>query len=285
MNYHSPGVLNQSKIFLYNAGTRARSLFYYLLCIGHYSCTSEYLVARQRYNSFLLLYTLQGEGYVLSGGEYLSVKPGCIAFIDCYQAHTYKAGENGWEMLWMHIDGADIRNWYSHLSRSGEPIVFFLPSPFVIERTIWQLYESFVKKDPVNEARMSQMISNILTELYIARFANEPKTEVDVLDEVLTYISTHIEQPISVQELAERAHLSPFHFSRVFKQNTGFPPYEYILARRIENAKYLLVTTDFSIKKVAVCCGFRSASSFCTHFKKRVGVSPLVYRRSDQVNG
>lgn len=278
MNYHSLGVLEPSKIFLYSTSSRARSLFYYLLCIGHYHCNAEYLVARKRYDSFLLIYTLSGSGYVLQGGEYRPVGMGSIALLDCYQAHTYKASEEGWEILWMHVDGPLLRSWFNVLSEGGEPVIQLLPSAYVVERNLYQIFSVFDKQETINEARISQLITNVMTELYLARFAGEKTPSVDAIEEVLTYISMHIEQPLSVEDLAMRANLSPYYFSRLFKQRTGFSPHEYMLNHRVENAKYLLCTTDFPIEKVASCCGFSTASSFYTNFKKRVGSSPLQYR-------
>jgi len=284
MNYHSPGVLEHSKIYLYSASSRARSLFYYLLCIGHYHCSSEYLVARQRYDSFLLIYTLSGSGYVMQDGEYTLVGTGSIALLDCYQAHSYKASAKGWEILWMHIDGPTLRSWFSALSQAGEPVIQLLPSSYVVERNLNQVFTVFDKQEAVNEARLSQLITNVLTELYLARFAGEKTTSVDAIGEVLTYISMHIEQPLSVEDLARRANLSTYYFSRLFKQNTGFSPHEYMLNHRVANAKYLLRTTDFPIKKIASCCGFGTVSAFCTNFKNRVGDSPLRYREGEKRN-
>lgn len=279
MNYHSPGVLEHSKIYLYNASCRARSLFYYLLCIGHFQCNAEYLVARQKYDSFLLLYTLSGSGYVQRKGSSELVGPNSIVLLDCYQAHSYQASEQGWEILWMHIDGHNLRKWFSYLSEDGDPLVLMPPSPYVIERALYQLFDVFDKKEMVNEARISQMITNVLTELYLARFDDEGTSSSDVIEEVITYISMHIEQPLSVKDLANRANLSEFYFSRLFKQRTGCSPHEYVLCLRVENAKYLLRTTNFLIKKVASVCGFSTVSSFCSHFKKRVGMSALDYRQ------
>lgn len=283
MNYHSPGVLEHSKIFLYSASSQAHSLFYYLLCIGHYHCSEEYLVARQRYDSFLLIYTLSGSGYVSQEGECRSVGVGCLVLLDCYQAHTYRASQEGWEILWMHIDGPLMRNWFSLLSPTREPVVVnLLPSSYIVERNMRQIFSVFDEQKSVNEARLSQLITSVLTELYLAMFSGEKTTSVDAIGEVLTYISMHIERPLSVEELAKRANLSPYYFSRIFKQNTGFSPYDYILNQRVENAKYLLRTTDFPIKKIASCCGFGTLSSFCTNFKKRVGDSPLRYREGEE---
>lgn len=183
----------------------------------------------------------------------------------------------------MHIDGPTLRSWFSALSLGGEPVIQLLPSAYVVERNLYQIFSVFdKKKETVNEARISQLITNVMTELYLARFAGEKTSSVDAIEEVLTYISMHIEQSLSVEDLAKRANLSPYYFSRLFKQSTGFSPHEYMLNHRVANAKYLLRTTDFPIKKVASCCGFSTASSFCTNFKKRVGSSPLQYREGGE---
>jgi AraC-like DNA-binding protein len=215
-------------------------------------------------------------------GEYTLVGSGSVVLLDCYQAHTYKASSQGWEILWMHIDGPMMRSWFNTLSQSGEPVIQLLPSSYVVERTLYQILAVFDKQEAVNEARLSQLITNVLTELYLARFAGEKTPSVDAIGEVLTYISMHIEQPLRVEDLARRANLSVYYFSRLFKQNTGFSPHEYLLNHRVANAKYLLRTTDFPIKKIAFCCGFGTVSAFCTTFKKRVGDSPLHYREGEK---
>ncbi len=178
----------------------------------------------------------------------------------------------------MHMDGKGMRSMYDEITDQGEKILLTVPNPFLVERNLLQIYELFDQRKRINEARISQFITNILTELYIARNSAEATEAADRIEDILTYISMHIDQPISVEDLSDQAHLSPYYFSRLFKQNTGFSPHEYITNHRISNAKFLLRTTDFSIKKIALCCGYPNVSGFCTNFRKHTQASPLQYR-------
>ena len=100
------------------------------------------------------------------------------------------------------------------------------------------------------------------------------------LDNVIDYIQTYLELNLGIGELADLLGLSPFYFSRLFKESTGFTPYQYISGQRMERAKQLLQNTDIAIAEIALRCGFSSQSSFSTAFRKAVGVTPKAYRIS-----
>jgi AraC family transcriptional regulator len=81
-----------------------------------------------------------------------------------------------------------------------------------------------------------------------------------------------------LSQLAEVVRLSPFHFSRAFKQSFGLPPLRYVTSRRIERAKTLL-TGDTSITQVGLAVGFGETSSFTTAFRRHTGITPTAFRR------
>jgi AraC-like DNA-binding protein/quercetin dioxygenase-like cupin family protein len=81
---------------------------------------------------------------------------------------------------------------------------------------------------------------------------------------------------ISLQELADVARLSPFHFQRVFRRELGVSPHEYLIQVRIRKAREYL-ETGVSTAQVAVDTGFVDQSHFTRHFKRQVGVPPGKY--------
>ena len=91
------------------------------------------------------------------------------------------------------------------------------------------------------------------------------------------YIRQNIKEDLTLEKIAEYVHLSSSHFSRIFKKETGYSPYEYILLVRINKAKHLLRTTRKSVKEIAFAVGYRSESNFCNSFTQRVGVSPADF--------
>jgi AraC family transcriptional regulator len=97
---------------------------------------------------------------------------------------------------------------------------------------------------------------------------------------VVAYIEDHLAEPISLATLAHFARLSPYHFSRAFKQSFGRPPHRYHTGRRIERAKALLTKPAQSVTEIGFTMGFSEASSFTAAFRRETGLTPSSYRRS-----
>jgi AraC family transcriptional regulator len=74
-------------------------------------------------------------------------------------------------------------------------------------------------------------------------------------------------------------HLSPYHFSRAFKQSFGMPPHRYLTNQRIERAKSLLAARKLSVTEIGLDVGFSETSSFTSAFRKVTGETPTDYRR------
>ena len=98
------------------------------------------------------------------------------------------------------------------------------------------------------------------------------------LRRVSTYIEEHLAEDLSLSELAAVAYLSPYHFARLFKASTGFAPHQYVIGRRIERAKLLLSTTNWSLAAIAHAVGFAHESHLALHFKRLTGLLPSSYR-------
>jgi AraC family transcriptional regulator len=99
------------------------------------------------------------------------------------------------------------------------------------------------------------------------------------LRSIVDYIEDHLDVGLTLGDLATVARLSPYHFARQFRAATGLPPYQFVLARRVDRAKQLLQGgDDSSLAEVAARAGFSDQSQFSRHFKRMVGVTPGQFR-------
>ncbi len=107
----------------------------------------------------------------------------------------------------------------------------------------------------------------------------EPRLSGAVLARIDAYLEAHAEAPVTLETLAGLAHLSVFHFARLFKEATGLPPYQYVLGWKIRRAQYLLRLGGAPVADVGDALGFASPASFSAAFKRAVGRSPQAFQR------
>lgn len=99
---------------------------------------------------------------------------------------------------------------------------------------------------------------------------------------VIDYIEDHLNEDVSLVELAELAGLSQFHLCRAFKQATGLPPHRYQIKLRVERAKELLEASSLPISEIALAVGYDDQGQLARLFRKEVGTTPSQYRRDRQ---
>jgi len=98
------------------------------------------------------------------------------------------------------------------------------------------------------------------------------------LERVLALVEERLTEALPVSELADAVHLSPFHFSRMFRISTGRSPHEWIMLKRMARAKSLLACTRMPLPAVAKASGYRTHSHFSGMFHAVVGMTPGQYR-------
>ncbi len=277
MKINEPGVLSESNAYFHTASLTAQNLFFTLNCTGRYVCDEHYNVKRPSYDSFLLLYVVHGKGYCYLDGRRVELNIGSLVILDCYQPHQYGTDE-GWEILWAHFDGRIARDYFEAIVQSRRQLI--VPKDvYHAARGLDRIYKMFHVEKRVNEALISKNLVAVLTEFLVYELPHEGVSEHSVrIEEILSYINEHLDQQLSLDMLAQRASLSPFYFSRVFKKETGYTLREYLINTRINAARFYLSTTKLSLKEITYRCGYGNDSTFCTMFKRITGMTPLEYR-------
>jgi AraC-like DNA-binding protein len=93
------------------------------------------------------------------------------------------------------------------------------------------------------------------------------------------YLADHLDQRVTLDELAAIARLSPFHFARAFAKTVGMPPFRYQQKMRLERACDLLARTDFRIIDIALSVGYESPQALSRVFVQHYGLAPSQWRR------
>ncbi|MBW4600021.1 MAG: AraC family transcriptional regulator, partial [Calothrix sp. FI2-JRJ7] len=97
------------------------------------------------------------------------------------------------------------------------------------------------------------------------------------LQKSIDYMQYHLSEDISLEDIAAYVGISQYYFVRLFKQSTGYSPYQYLIKCRIERAKQLMMLRQGSITDIAVLVGFTSQSQFGRHFKRFTGMTPKQF--------
>lgn len=92
------------------------------------------------------------------------------------------------------------------------------------------------------------------------------------------YLDEHIADDVTLQDVARLVGLSTKHFARAFRESSGLPPHQWVLARRVERAKTLLRDPETSLAAVALACGFSDQSHFTNRFRRATGLTPARFR-------
>ena len=104
-------------------------------------------------------------------------------------------------------------------------------------------------------------------------------------DLVRRYIDNHFKENLSLDQLAQLAHLNKYYLAHAFRREFGVSPINYLISRRIEESRFLLRETDHTLSLIAQILGFSSLSYFSQCFRRVEGVSPLEYRRRHRQSG
>ncbi|HEY0736841.1 MAG TPA: helix-turn-helix domain-containing protein [Herpetosiphonaceae bacterium] len=112
----------------------------------------------------------------------------------------------------------------------------------------------------------------------VTQRGGRPTPHHQAAERVIHTIHERLYEPLMLQDMAEIAQLSPYHFNRVFRQVTGIPPSKFQAALRLQAAKRLLMTTQLSVTEICFMVGYNSLGTFTKSFTELVGLSPSQLR-------
>ena len=165
------------------------------------------------------------------------------------------------------------------------PTCTYLEDPKVIEeltRVFTQLHINLVSIAPGLEAKVARnrlLLEILQTCLQQCKPGNARPINDRLVRGAYAYMDKNYCESCTLEEIAASVHISPNHLRTVFLNSEGYSPYEYIIRKRLEKAKNMILLSENTLAQIALECGFCSQSHFCAVFKKTTGQTPAQYRK------
>ena len=274
---------------------------------GHYSITKRNAFHEFRqglhYHDFyeVQFYLSEEEGGVIGdimiNGKKRELTQGCLVLINMFDQHQinittrlpytrYCISFDSSLLLFACSEQSNLFNIFSNCTevKYSKPLAPTQISEFI---SIYNKYESLDLnngRDIMEKSIILEVFAHIYDIFYEGQKINPTDSRsMETVTKLIGYIDEHIAEDLSLENLAEYVNFSTFHLSRMFKHYTGTTLNKYIITKRIDKAKLLLLS-EASITNVSKEVGFNNYNHFYRTFKNATGLSPADYKEANEKN-
>ncbi|MDF2924207.1 MAG: AraC family transcriptional regulator [Paenibacillaceae bacterium] len=231
--------------------------------------------------TYVIQYTLSGEGALELDGKTFSITPGQVFMIQYpgESRHYLPAASPGWEFVFITLQGAAMPELWTQLLDANGPAPLLHTDSAPI-RLLDQIYREADKKRITDVYQASALAYQLMMELLRAS-RNRNQTESmwpAAIIQAAQHIREHYAEVQGPDQLAELAGLSKYYFIRLFRQTTGLTTIQFITKIRMEKAVELLRHSNLTLTDIARLTGFTSVNYFNRTFHQWVGVTPGRFR-------
>jgi AraC-like DNA-binding protein len=265
----------------YTSPSPADAELFSLVSIGHYKAFNGFNLDRSGGHPVEhLIYTIDGTATGEIAGERSIARPGSVWLMPKDQPYKYwcDVKDGFWEGRWIEYDGRWTRQLWTMMSLHG---VTHVPQCFEARTVVEELHTRLHTDGNVGNHEAAALLWKLFAVLERAVSGSKrAKLATGGIHAAQQFVLDHLAAPISLENLARAAALSPFHFSRVFHAKTGFTPAAYVRSVRINRARELLRGGELSIKQIGQAVGYPQPQHFSAVFKQATGVSPREFVRT-----
>lgn len=248
-------------------------------------------------------YTLSGNGMFESNGIRYpqTARKAFLAKLPENHRYYLPSSSDSWEFLFVTLKG-ELANkvWNDIILKSGSILTFTADHPFL--DFLWEFYHDFcvtpnslTSKQSTAASSFARQNNNVfdcstaaykflikLQTIQNTACSVDPISDADspFLDASIRYMNEHLSENISLNDIAAHVDMSKYYFERIFQKQMGTSPWLYLTKLRIEHAARLLLSTNDTVGLIAQQCGYDSANYFNKVFRKYVGMSAGVFRKS-----
>lgn len=235
---------------------------------------------------YVIEYVKEGAGYIglHCNGPWEKVQKGDLYIISKGYAVTYFADKSEpFEKLWFNISGKFIKNLMDTFAITS-PVLICHMNNISMEKAFENTLDMLDSDISLKEKNYNTIA--FLTNLFIEidRVSGNPETAGNLYQKIINYIDAHIFLNVGINDIADYFFISRCSLYRIFKTNCGIPPKQYLLEKKIEKAKALLISEKLNTAKIAEILCFCDKYHFCRIFKQITGRSPSEYRSQHTKN-
>ncbi|GAA0563828.1 AraC family transcriptional regulator [Chitinophaga japonensis] len=255
----------------------------YVTDIGYYpKARFHYRQRTHGVSQYILIYCIEGKGWLQLGGEKWAVRPNEFLLIPAREPHVYGADqEHPWTIYWMHFTGLLSNHFAGLLTQGHRRHVQALPyreDRIRLFDLMYQHLERGYGTDNMTFVNLClwQWLNSFAFGDKLEPVGNAPK---DAVDESISYMKNNIHRTLRLADIAACVHLSASHYSNLFRKRTGFAPIEYFNLLKIQVACQYLQFTNLRIQEIAGKIGIEDPYYFSRLFSHIMGMSPNAYRK------
>jgi AraC-like DNA-binding protein len=235
----------------------------------------------------ILLYCTDGKGWITLREETMAIQAGDLFIIPNDIPHAYGADStNPWSIYWMHIVGKNASEAAVTVMTGENGGLRPVQVGFSEERN--SLFKQICTTLLKGYSAANLLFANLSLSYYLSTFIaseqfnrqNNLPLQENAVDRAIRFMQENLSTAITLDNIAQSAHLSVSFFSRKFKHETGYTPIEYFNHLRIQKACQLLHFSELRINEVASQIGIDDPFYFSRLFKQQMGVSPVLYRKN-----
>ncbi|WP_338490602.1 AraC family transcriptional regulator [Erwinia aphidicola] len=251
---------------------------------GHEVCARQHSYGPAVRQHYLLHYVIAGSGTLYSGEQSWPVGKGEVFLIHPHEITTYTADKKQpWEYMWIELDGLIAQR---SLEKCGlrRDMPLWRPKETRFPSVEGQYLQQLVALDPVHSLRIAGMTCLFLDAL-IANARITASEEVSSgnrhLDNAIQFIERHHHHHFTIGAVADYCNIDRSYLSRLFQQQFGYGPKQYLLLLRMNAATSLLMDRSLPIKIIAYSLGYASQMQFAKVFQQHFHCSPTDWRRDN----
>lgn len=263
----------------------------YVTHIGYYpNAKCHYRERPNGAEQYIFIYCESGTGWVEYNGERMTLAKDQFVILPPYEKHAYGSGDKkSWSIYWLHFKGTNAPFFNSIMGRSIEikdadnsriqdRLILFAEIYRNIEHDIYDLE---------NLQYTSFCLMHFLASLKYIKSFREIKTigKIDNIQKCIQFMKDHLEGKITLSDIADFSGYSITRINTLFRTETGVTPMEYFSNLKIQRACKYLRDSDLKIKEIAFKLNYSDQFHFSKNFYKKMGTSPLQYRKTVQTKG